>query len=400
MASDEEIHFSSEEDEPATNSNLFKKLKRKAATDDEEEEEEGRPEVTPRKRARVNRFQDMAFCMSFESLEDLRQLVAVLVHIQQRQSCSVAGVLFQVVNDQQVEEEDSEVTSFTGLSSTLFIKSTMVSGRVKGTLLHYDNTVDTTFFIRVEDLSEHLQYIPADAVCEIFKRKGTHQLMISVYGVTKGVSNTNEMVVNEVVTEHDSDPGHFPDMKHNYPMSIHASVVKNLIMQASTNKSEMLRVTVYKNENTDNDELRDVDMVFQFTAFDLASGKGFKNRHIKRKSDSADNEGVFMINPLVDDGIQDGTLVEKLGFGYNVEMLKSVAMALKNHHQIHLALGLYKVSDGEEFVPMQEFMDGMDPESRNQLAFLTSALYLGINLGEGGKIQMLIPSVMADDDEE
>jgi hypothetical protein len=201
-----------------------------------------------------DKYKDVIFSMMFGNLEELRQLVSLYVHVQQK--ASVDGVLFHVVH----EEKDGE-EPFGGLVSTLMLNGLLMTGRLQCKMLHYKKDERTCFYVNVEDLSLQLRHIKQDNGCIITKYRGDSQLRINVYSIAPGTSNTQRKKLTELAIDSD-EPDYFPEMQYEFSMVISANDFKTLVQESADIGATCLSVTLYRRRPTT--EQTGISSLFQF----------------------------------------------------------------------------------------------------------------------------------------
>lgn len=324
-----------------------------------------------------DKYKDVIFSMMFGNLEELRQLVSLYVHVQQKSA--VDGVLFHVVH-----EEDGGEEPFSGLVSTLFLSGVLMTGRLKCKMLHYKKDERTCFYVNVEDLSLQLRHIKQDNGCIITKYRGDTQLRINVYSIAPGTSNTQRMTLTELAIESD-DPDYFPEMQYEFSMVITAMDLKSLVQQSADIGASCLEVTLYRKRRNDSSGASGISSLFQFDAVTDTRSKSIQQRYVNMGDDSMDTEGVYSLDTIIDDSIKTGELVKVRKCAYSVDTLKSLTMSLKNQHQLTLSFGVPKVKDQNG-----QFLAWEDYQQDEEAEFVYGAMYIGINLGPETYIKMLL----------
>jgi hypothetical protein len=363
------------EEDDIDNSTLFNKRKLASSGDTSLKA----PKLEPGSVA-DDKYKDVIFSMMFGNLEELRQLVSLYVHVQQKSA--VDGVLFHVVH----EEEDGE-EPFSGLVSTLFLSGVLMTGRLKCKMLHYKKDERTCFYVNVEDLSLQLRHIKQDNGCIITKYRGDTQLRINVYSIAPGTSNTQRMTLTELAIESD-DPDYFPEMQYEFSMVITAMDLKSLVQQSADIGASCLEVTLYRKRREGTSEssgASGISSLFQFDAVTDTRSKSIQQRYVNMGDDSMDTEGVYSLDTIIDDSIKTGELVKVRKCAYSVDTLKSLTMSLKNQHQLTLSFGVPKVKDQNG-----QFLAWEDYQQDEEAEFVYGAMYIGINLGPETYIKMLL----------
>jgi hypothetical protein len=364
--STEEVNEESAGETPSSNSTMFHKRKLEAA-----------PEQPP-KQVKVeggDKYKDVIFSMMFGNLEELRQLVSLYVHVQQK--ASVDGVLFHVVH----EEKDGE-EPFGGLVSTLMLNGLLMTGRLQCKMLHYKKDERTCFYVNVEDLSLQLRHIKQDNGCIITKYRGDSQLRINVYSIAPGTSNTQRKKLTELAIDSD-EPDYFPEMQYEFSMVISANDFKTLVQESADIGATCLSVTLYRRRPTT--EQNGISSLFQFDAISDTRGKSIQQRYVNMGGDDMDTEGVYSLDTIIDDSIKAGELEKMRKCSYAVDTLKSLTASLKNQHQLTLSFGAPKVKDESG-----QFLEWEDFQQDDEAEFLNGALYIGIDLGPQTYIKMLL----------
>jgi hypothetical protein len=354
----------------SSNSTMFHKRKLEADTD------------SPAKQVKVeggsaftDKYKDVVFSMMFGNLEELRQLVSLYVHVQQK--ASVDGVLFHVVH-----EDDDGQEPFSGLVSTLMLNGLLMTGRLQCKMLHYKKDERTCFYVNVEDLSLQLRHIKQDNGCIITKYRGDSQLRINVYSIAPGTSNTQRMTLTELAIDSD-EPDYFPEMQYEFSMVISAMDFKSLVQQSADIGATCLSVTLYRRRASTNQG--SPSSLFQFDAITDTRSKSIQQRYVNMGEDDMDTEGVYSLDTIIDESIKSGELEKMRKCSYAVDTLKSLTMSLKNQHQLTLSFGAPKVKDESG-----QFLEWEDFQQDDEAEFLNGALYIGINLGPETYIKMLL----------
>lgn len=322
-----------------------------------------------------DKYKDVIFSMMFGNLEELRQLVSLYVHVQQKSA--VDGVLFHVVH----EEEDGE-EPFSGLVSTLMLNGLLMTGRLQCKMLHYKKDERTCFYVNVEDLSLQLRHIKQDNGCIITKYRGDSQLRINVYSIAPGTSNTQRKKLTELAIDSD-EPDYFPEMQYEFSMVISANDFKTLVQESADIGATCLSVTLYRRRPTT--EQNGISSLFQFDAISDTRGKSIQQRYVNMGGDDMDTEGVYSLDTIIDDSIKAGGLEKMRKCSYAVDTLKSLTASLKNQHQLTLSFGAPKVKDESG-----QFLEWEDFQQDEEAEFLNGALYIGIDLGPQTYIKMLL----------
>jgi hypothetical protein len=323
----------------------------------------------------TDKYKDVIFSMMFGNLEELRQLVSLYVHVQQK--ASVDGVLFHVV----YEDEDRQ-EPFSGLVSTLMLNGLLMTGRLQCKMLHYKKDERTCFYVNVEDLSLQLRHIKQDNGCIITKYRGDTQLRINVYSIAPGTSNTQRMTLTELAIDSD-EPDYFPEMQYEFSMVISAMDFKSLVQQSAEIGANCLSVTLYRRRSSNGQ--RSPASLFQFDAITDTRSKSIQQRYVNMGEDDMDTEGVYSLDTIIDESINSGELEKMRKCSYAVDTLKSLTMSLKNQHQLTLSFGAPKVKDESG-----QFLEWEDFQQDEEAEFLNGALYIGINLGPETYIKMLL----------
>jgi hypothetical protein len=355
-------------DDLSSNNTMFHKRKQEGTS-------EQLPKQVKVESGVTDKYKDVIFSMMFGNLEELRQLVSLYVHVQQK--ASVDGVLFHVV----YEDEDRQ-EPFSGLVSTLMLNGLLMTGRLQCKMLHYKKDERTCFYVNVEDLSLQLRHIKQDNGCIITKYRGDTQLRINVYSIAPGTSNTQRMTLTELAIDSD-EPDYFPEMQYEFSMVISAMDFKSLVQQSAEIGANCLSVTLYRRRSSNGQ--RSPASLFQFDAITDTRSKSIQQRYVNMGEDDMDTEGVYSLDTIIDESINSGELEKMRKCSYAVDTLKSLTMSLKNQHQLTLSFGAPKVKDESG-----QFLEWEDFQQDEEAEFLNGALYIGINLGPETYIKMLL----------
>lgn len=330
---------------------------------------------------RPDRYKNVAFAIQFGNLRDLRQLVTLLVNIQEKSA--VDGVLFHVVHNTEPGEDQ-----FSGLVTSLFLNSVMVMGRVDCNVKHFDREARTSFYVNVNNFATQLRHIKQDNVCVITKYIDDPELVINAYADAVDACSTQRKTLSEMAVD-SYDPDYMPDMQYNFNMVISAADLKSVVQEAVDITAETMELTLFRNCKPKTDA-PDITSFFQFNAKSAARNTSMQQRYINRNSNMEDDVMVGL-DTLMDEGITSGRLVEVSKRSYTVETLKSITMAVNNQHQITLCFGEPQVKNEDgKFETWEEYVADMDDDDRNNAEFVQGAMYFCINLGPDTYIKVLL----------